>query len=294
MKTIDIDSIAATIAAQIIEEEVEISKSEKERQDALSKEIKGEDLEAPPKDEDDKSRLTDEGEEDDEGDAEEEAEIDPKPKPGADEEKDDKDEFEVDAAKSIPRSLSLDDLKDQINNLRAGKSLKDEAISGQLEDYFKKLGMGEEKALYVFLSSLAAILTGGTQGEEAPRPESMGIDINMTKKAKEKTGKPKPGVGAEGEQAPIIVGEIADTSEYSLRLLEIMTSDDQHRCQDGRMVKFGSKSCIRDLQSRIEDTTHTRDSCANRSADRASLNGTLKFLRQKLRAAEKIVSAKKR
>ncbi len=290
MKQIDLDSITSQIASLILEEEAGFSKDEKERQDAVSKEIKDDDLDAPAKDEDDKSRLTDEGEEDEEG----EEDIEPKPKPGDEEADEDDGDFEVTAAKKIPRTMTLDDMKDQINNLRAGKSLKDEAVSAQLEDYFKKLGMGEEKALYVFLSSLAAILTGGTEGDEAPRPESMGIDIQLTKKEKEKRAKPKPGVEDGGDQAPIIVGEVSDTSKYSLRLVEAMTGEDYHRCQDGRLVKFGTRGCIKDIQARIEDTSQLRDGCAAKTADRASLNGTLKFLRQKLRAAEKIASMKRR
>ncbi len=290
MKNIDLDFIASQIAAQILSEETDIAKSEKERQDAVSKEIKGDDLDAPPKDKDEQSRLTDEGEE-----SEDEESIDPKPKPDPDSDDDDSEDFETKAAKSVPRTLTLDDMKDQINNLRAGKSLKDEAVSGQLEDYFKMLGQGEEKALYVFLSSLAAILTGGTPGEDAPRPESMGIDITLDKKKEKKSqGKPKPGVGEDGEQAPIIVGETADTSRFSMRLLESLSSEDFHRCLDGRLVKFGSKGCQKDLRSRIEDAAQLRDDCPARSADRASLNGTLKYLRQKLRAAEKIASVSKR
>ena len=287
MKSIDLDLIASQIAAHILEE-TDLSKSEKERQEALSKEISDDDLDAPEKDDDDKARLTDEGE--DEG----EEDIEPKPKPGTDDDDDGSDDFETKAAKTIPQDLSLDDMKDQINNLRAGKSLKDEAISGQLGDYFKMLGQGEEKALYVFLSSLAAILTGGTQGEDAPRPESMGINIDVKPKKEKEKKKSIPGVDSEGEQAPIIVGEVADTTQFRMRLLESLTAEDHHRCLDGRLVKFGSRGCMKDLQARIEDAAQLRDGCPARSADRASLNGTLKYLRQKLRAAEKIASASKR
>ena len=119
MKQIDLDSITSQIASLILEEEAGFSKDEKERQDAVSKEIKDDDLDAPAKDEDDKSRLTDEGEEDEEG----EEDIEPKPKPGDEEDDEDDGDFEVTAAKKIPRTMTLDDMKDQINNLRAGKSL---------------------------------------------------------------------------------------------------------------------------------------------------------------------------
>jgi len=285
----DINFIANKVADLILKEQLS---DERERQAAIEDKISSSDLEAPEKDKDEKERITDEGEE--EGEA-----VEPKPKPddSGEEEKEKDGEFEVTAANELPRSMSFNDIKDQINNLRAGKSLKDEDIANQLEDYFKKLGQAEERSLFVFLSSLAAILTGGTEGDEAPRPETMGINLTMkkdhgSKEARSAGNKAAPGVDDAGEQAPIVVGEAADTSIYKLRLLEAMTSDDKHRCVDGRLVHFGTKACVKDLSKRIEDTAHSRDSCSAGSANRASLNGTLKYLRQKLRAAQKILAMK--
>lgn len=280
---IDLDSIVEAIADQILGQEYP---DEKQRQAAVSKKIKGDDLDAPLKDEDEKPRLTDEADEEEDEEA-----ITPKPKPESEDDEDDGD-FEVKAKKELPKSITFDTVKQEINNLRAGKSLKDDAISGQLEDYFGKLGQAEESSLYVFLSSLAAILTGGTSGEDAPRPESMGINIDMKPQKEKERKSPIPGVDSEGSQAPIVVGEASDTSSYKIRLLETMTADDSHRCLGGKQVKFGSAKCIKDLMVRIDDTIQSRDGCKSGTADRASLNGTLKYLRQKLRAANKIAALK--
>jgi len=270
--------LSTDIANKILKENFE---DEKQRQKDVAKEISSDDLDAPDKDTG-KETLTDEGEDDEE-------KIKPKPKPESSEEESDDGDFEVEAAKSAPTVVTFDSIKKQINNLRAGKSLKDEDVSGQLKDYFDKLGRAEETSLYVFLSSLAAILTGGTPGEEAPRPESMGVNIDIKKKQSAAPGKSDiPGVTPAGEQAPIIVGEVADTNNFKMMLLETLTANDQHRCQNGKLVGFGTEKCMSDLGSRIEDATFTRDNCAGGSADRASLNGTLKYLRQKLRAAQKV------
>ena len=68
----------------------------------------------------------------------------------------------------------------------------------------------------------------------------------------------------------------------------MMTSDDDHRCINGKVVKFGSPKCVLDLEHRLEDVTSQRDACSRGTADRASLNGMLNYLRQKLRKAKKI------
>lgn len=291
MKELDLELISARIAERILFEEFS---TEKDRQQAVAREIADSDLDAPESKEKEKQRITDEADEDEDEVEDEDVEIEPKAKPDDTEDKDSGDDFEVEAVEKVPENISFDEIKKQINNLRAGKSLKDEAISSQLEDYYDKLGMAEERSLYVFLSSLGAILTGGTLGEEAPRPEGMGVDISIRKK-KEKSKDNMSGirgVDKDSAQAPIVVGESADTISYKLRLLESITGDDKHRCLNGKLTNFGSEKCVSDVTSRIEDAIFNRDKCSQGSADRSSLNGTLKYLRQKLRRANKVLAVK--
>ena len=285
MKSLNLESISKRIAEQILFEEFS---TEKEKQQLVSKQVAAADLDAPNKEKEDKEKLTDEAdEEEDEGS---EVKVEPKPVPDGDEDSDDEDDFEVEAVEQVPRDVSFELIKKQINNLRAGKSLKDPAVSSQLEDYYDNLGMAEERSLYVFLSSLGAILTGGTLGDEAPRPEEMGVDVSLRKDKKEqgKKGIAPPDVESSGDQAPIVVGEAANTTSYKIRLIETLTDDDKHRCLNGKLTNFGSKQCISDLAVRIEDTIQNRDDCSRGTADRASLNGTLKYLRQKSRRANKL------
>ena len=296
MRRIDLTKIANDIASIILQEDFKIT-DEESMQAKMSKQIDDDNLRAPEKSK--KEEITDEAEEEEEEEAEEaeeeeEEEIEAKPKPSADGEEDESsDEFEVQAPDVIPDMISYKQIEKQINNLRAGKSLKDEEISGALEDYFDSLGTGETDALFSYLAALGAILTGGTSGEDAPRPSQMGIKITQPEKeekSKTPAGEPEE-LGIDrlppGE-APIIVGEIADKSRELLAVLENYSSADSHRCMDGQIVDFGSSDCIQDISSRIEDTVHQRDNLNRGSADRSSLNGTLKYLRQKLRKANKI------
>ena len=282
MKSLNLESISKRIAEQILFEEFS---TEKERQQLVSKQVAADDLNAPSKDKEDKEKLTDEADEE-----EPEVVVKAKPVPDGDEDSGSEDDFEVEAVEQVPRDVSFELIKKQINNLRAGKSLKDAAVSSQLEDYYDNLGQAEERSLYVFLSSLGAILTGGTLGDEAPRPETMGVDVNLKKDKEEQAKKSVtlPDVESSGDQAPIVVGEAANTTSYKLRLLEGLTGDDKHRCLNGKLTNFGSKQCISDLTVRIEDTIQNRDDCSRGTADRASLNGTLKYLRQKARRANKL------
>jgi len=289
----NLNEIAGIIASTILLEEFQIA-DEESKQAALSKLIDDEKLRAPPKAK--KEEITDEGEDEDEDEdeGEGEGEIEAKPKPGGDDEDEgDKGDFEVQAPDVLPAMISYAQIEKQINNLRAGKSLKDEEISGALEDYFDELGHGETDALFAYLAAIGAILTGGTSGDDAPRPSQMGIKISKPEdkeKSQTPAGEPEE-VGIDNlppGEAPIIVGEIADKSLQLRIVLENYSASDSHRCVGGQIVDFGSSACIKDLTSRIDDTADQRDGLKRGTADRSSLNGTLKYLRQKLRAANKI------
>lgn len=67
---------------------------------------------------------------------------------------------------------SYEDIKDAINILRAGRSLKDEEISQELNDYYNLLDNDERGVLLLFLRELSKILTGAIDGDEAQDPSN--------------------------------------------------------------------------------------------------------------------------
>lgn len=72
--------------------------------------------------------------------------------------------------------VSFDSVLDAINNLRAGKSLKDTNIKDQTSAYYDRLDDPERKVLLVFLKQLAGILGGALDGSSATDPS----DLNLT------------------------------------------------------------------------------------------------------------------
>lgn len=286
--------ISEQIAKQILQEEFEVvdpSGDEKQRQNQLSSVIKKKDLKADGDEQEDLEDL--EEEEEDEADEEDEP-IEAKPKPEPEKDKsDDGGEFNVEAPDTIPDSIQYAQIEKQVNNLRAGKSLKDEAISGELEAYFDSLGKGETQALFSYLSAIGAILTGGTSGKDSPRPSELGINIEPEKKDEPSSIDAEVGtIRSSTDSAPIVVGELANKYSELERVFENHAAGDKHRCMGGKIVDFGSSKCIQDLNKRIKDMSYQRDNLQRSSADRSSLNGTLKFLRKKLRSAEKIKAQK--
>lgn len=288
--------ISDQIARQILQEEFEVvdaAGSEKQRQDQLASVIKKKDLKAEKGGEKDLEDLEEEEEDEEDDDGSEEP-IDAKPKPEPESEDDASDgEFNVEAPDTIPDSIQYAQIEKQVNNLRAGKSLKDEAISSELETYFDSLGKGETQALFSYLSAIGAILTGGTSGKDSPRPSQLGIKIEPEKTDDPSTVDDQVGtIRSSADSAPIVVGELANKYAEFEWVFENHSSNDRHRCMGGKIVDFGSSKCVQDLNKRINDMSYHRDGLRRGSADRSSFNGTLKFLRKKLRSAEKINNQK--
>lgn len=115
-------------------------------------------------------------------------------------------------------------IRTAIDNIRAGKSLKDKETMGALKEYFQKLNGPERIALYAFLKGLEKIL--GKADAKAPAPHQKPYDIDMEQDQEvEAPGKKNPQPKGTKEvssskenETPIIVGERANTSSIKSKL----------------------------------------------------------------------------
>ena len=114
--------------------------------------------------------------------------------------------------------VNAQSIADKINELRAGKSLKDKETMSALKSYFEKLNGPERIALFAFLSGLSKVL--GDQKGDVKTPHSKPFSIDMAQDDNVHTGK-KEDVKAQpkgtkeisktqGSETPIVVGESAD------------------------------------------------------------------------------------
>lgn len=111
--------------------------------------------------------------------------------------------------------VTAQSIADKINELRAGKSLKDKETLGALKAYFEKLNGPERIALFAFLSGLCKVL--GDQKGDVKTPHSKPFSIDMEQDKNVETG--KKDVKPQGTKdisitkksdTPIVVGESAD------------------------------------------------------------------------------------
>ena len=121
----------------------------------------------------------------------------------------------ADDAESAPEDVKLDNVVDELNTIRSGKSFKDSMVQQRFEQYFKSLKPAERKAMFSFLKGIAGIVTGEVQASQAQTPQMSDLTIHKGKDEKTKHIKPnvitKPNIGAppkkgiEDTSAPIQV-----------------------------------------------------------------------------------------
>jgi len=114
-------------------------------------------------------------------------------------------------------------IRTKIDNIRAGRSLKQKDVSNALDSYFQKLNGPERVALFAFLTGLEKIL--GQASKKAKPPHVEPYNIDMEQDAEVKSGKKKSLPQGTKElsndkksETPIIVGETADTRSIRAKL----------------------------------------------------------------------------
>lgn len=105
------------------------------------------------------------------------------------------------------KDVDVEDVIDQLNALRSGKSLKDATVKKNFEEYFMSLKQSERVALLVFLKGIGQVLTGEVSGEAAVAPHEPPVNVEMKKTKKVSLTpnvirKASPAKSSEGEKAP--------------------------------------------------------------------------------------------
>ena len=187
------------------------------------------------------------------------------------------------ASKSPKEEIKSDDVISRLNFIRAGKSLKDEEVSKQLKSYIDGMSPEEKKAFFAFSDGIAKIVLGGQKAAEVPNPlDTYSIKLSAPKGEEtpqkvtagitNEPAKQKPTVGS---APPIVVGEGVKT-----RMKEVDVP-----VRSGKLVPFGSRSHIADIESRIEDIERIRSYQEQGSETRQAFTIALKALKNQLKAA---------
>lgn len=163
---------------------------------------------------------------------------DPSPKNEAEDEEASDDQKEEEPKTNnrieIPETIKFGNVRNVLNTIRAGRSLKDEEIKSELKKYFDDLDEGEQVALYSYLAAIADIITMGIDNEYVREPSDSPYNVEMEKSGKVKASKEKGEApkkvklkpakkSAEDTAPPIQVGK-EQTTEGILRRLRALTN----------------------------------------------------------------------
>lgn len=173
----------------------------------------------------------------------------------------------------LPENIGGAEIVDRVNKIRAGSSLKDEKVQKKIDTYVMSLSTDQQKSMYTYLDALARIILGGMDPAEVPVPQSIKAAQVADKEEKKKT----PDVPQSDLPivSPVVVGE-----GVRKRMKEVDVP-----VRSGKVVPFGSKSHISDLEDRIDDLVRIRSYQEAGSDTRHSFTMAINALKGQLRAA---------
>ena len=77
--------------------------------------------------------------------------------------------------------VSLDDIVEKLNTIRAGKSLKDSTVAAALQSYLDSLDVAEKTALLALLQGIAQVVSGVVDPSSAQDPSEYPANVKMKK-----------------------------------------------------------------------------------------------------------------
>lgn len=113
--------------------------------------------------------------------------------------------------------VTLEDVIEKMNTIRAGKSFKDEDIKSAMQKYLDGLDDAEKTALFAFLKGIAQVVGGEVEGAKATEPSDKPANVKMEKKPSEQKVTIKPNVikkpsGSKLEATPMTSKPVEDTT----------------------------------------------------------------------------------
>lgn len=251
---------------------------ELERQEAMANKIK---TSKKPK-----IKIKEEEEEEAEKEDEKDKENEEKEEEKEEEKKDEKDKG-LPGAKTLaelpstpPDSVQAKDLIARLKFIRAGASLTDPKVQKSISEYLASLSPDESQNLWIYLDAIARIALIGADAAEVESPET-GKTLQSEPQEKpvgKKTAKEKIEIKTDLPiVSPVIVGESVKKLPREVDV----------PLRNGKLVPYGSKKHIEDLEARIEDLVRIRSYQSQGSDSRYTLSQAINSLKSQLRSVSR-------
>lgn len=99
--------------------------------------------------------------------------------------------------------VTVDDIIEKINTIRSGKSIKDDDVHRELDEYVMQFSEDEKTALAAFLEGLGQILTSGIDSADAADPgDPYSLEIKKTSGASVANASSAPTPAVKAAPAP--------------------------------------------------------------------------------------------
>jgi len=114
-------------------------------------------------------------------------------------------------------------IRDELNTIRSGRSLKDKELRTELEQYVDRLDDDEKRVLHTFLSAIGNIMTDVVSGADAKDPSEPPTSLQVSKEKQTSSDKEEKSQEDEDTSPPIKVG-VQQTENLRQKIQKLMLS----------------------------------------------------------------------
>ena len=125
--------------------------------------------------------------------------------------------------KETTEDITFFKIRDELNTIRSGKSLKDKDLRSELEQYVDRLDADEKRVLHTFLKAIGNIMTDVVSGTDAKDPSDPPTSLKVSKEKQNKPSQEDRGAEDEDTSPPIKVG-VQQTEHLRQKIQKLMLS----------------------------------------------------------------------
>lgn len=115
-------------------------------------------------------------------------------------------------------------IRDELNTIRSGRSLKDKELRSELEQYVDRLDDDERRVLHTFLAAIGNIMTDAVSGADAKDPSDPPTNLQVSKEKQQSPDKSEEQSPEDEDTSPPIKVGVQQTENIRQKIQKLMLS----------------------------------------------------------------------
>ena len=132
------------------------------------------------------------------------------------------DEGETESKEPKKDDVTFFKIRDELNTIRSGRSLKDKELRSELEQYVDRLDPDEKRVLHTFLKAIGNIMTDAVSGTDARDPSDPPTNLKVSQQKSQNAKSEKQSAPEDEDTTPPIKVGTQQTENIRKKIQKLM------------------------------------------------------------------------